>query len=108
MSRLKDKIVKLKEEIQLHEKLEVQMRAAPGQQISLTDPGSHSTADRKSHHVFHVQSDWRVSSRSGPVVVAALTPQRLLRTPVGDTKVTEPRNLCVFVLYPRNMCQCRG
>jgi transposase len=43
-TRLKDKIVKLKEEIQRLEKLDVQMRAAPGQQISLTDPDSRSMA----------------------------------------------------------------
>ena len=70
MSRLKDKIVKLKEEMQLLEKLEVQMRAAPGQQISLTDPGSRSTADRNSHHMLHVQSDWRVSSTQRPPLLS--------------------------------------
>jgi transposase len=44
MTRLKDKIVKLKEEMQRLEKLDVQMRAAPDQQISLTDPDSRSMA----------------------------------------------------------------
>ena len=43
-SRLKDKIVKLKEEMQRLEKLNAQMRAAPDQQISLTDPDSRSMA----------------------------------------------------------------
>jgi transposase len=43
-TRLKDKIVKLKEEMQRLEKLDVQMRAAPDQQISLTDPDSRSMA----------------------------------------------------------------
>ena len=66
MSRLKDKIVKLKEEMQLLEKLEVQMRAAPGQQISLTDPA----LDRNSHHMLHVQSDWRVSSTQRPPLLS--------------------------------------
>jgi hypothetical protein len=70
MSRLKDKIVKLKEEMQLLEKLEVQTRAAPGQQISLTDPDSRSTADRNSHHMLHVQSDWRVSSTQRPPLLS--------------------------------------
>src|SRR5262245_16012195 len=44
ITRLKDKIVKLKEEMQRLEKLDVQMRAAPDQQISLTDPDSRSMA----------------------------------------------------------------
>jgi transposase len=43
-TRLKDKIVKLKEQMQRLEKLDVQMRAAPDQQISLTDPDSRSMA----------------------------------------------------------------
>ena len=43
-TRLKDKIVKLKEEMQRLEKLDIQMRAAPDQQISLTDPDSRSMA----------------------------------------------------------------
>ncbi len=42
--RLKDKIAKLKEEMQRLEKLEVQMLAAPAQQISLTDPDARSMA----------------------------------------------------------------
>jgi transposase len=44
ITRLKDKIVKLKEEMQRLEKLDVQMRAEPDQQISLTDPDSRSMA----------------------------------------------------------------
>ena len=43
-SRLKDKIEKLKEQMQNLEKLRVQMLAAPDQQISLTDPDSRSMA----------------------------------------------------------------
>src|SRR4026209_174133 len=43
-TRLNDKIVKLKEQMQRLEKLDVQMRAAPDQQISLTDPDSRSMA----------------------------------------------------------------
>ncbi len=42
--RLKDKIAKLKEEMQRLEKLEARMLAAPGQQISLTDPDARSMA----------------------------------------------------------------
>jgi transposase len=43
-TRLKDKITKLKQEMQRLEKLELRMRAAPDQQISLTDPDSRSMA----------------------------------------------------------------
>src|SRR4029453_11069841 len=43
-TRLKDKIVNIKEEMQRLGKLDVQMRAAPDQQISLTDPESRSMA----------------------------------------------------------------
>ena len=43
-SRLKDKIAKLKEQMQNLKKLQVQMLAAPDQQISLTDPDSRSMA----------------------------------------------------------------
>src|SRR5262245_7382011 len=43
-TRLKDKIVKLKEEMHRLEKLDLQMRSAPGHQISLTDPDSRSMA----------------------------------------------------------------
>jgi transposase len=42
--RLKDKIAKLKEQMQHLGKLRVQMLAAPDQQISLTDPDSRSMA----------------------------------------------------------------
>jgi len=42
--RLKDKIAKLKEEMQRLEKLEVRMLATPDQQISLTDPDARSMA----------------------------------------------------------------
>src|SRR4029450_9386431 len=45
-TRLKEKIAKLKEEMQRLKSLEVQMRAAPDQQISLTDPDSRSMAAR--------------------------------------------------------------
>jgi len=43
-TRLKDKIAKLKEEMQRLEKLEVQRLATPDQQISLTDPDARSMA----------------------------------------------------------------
>jgi transposase len=43
-ARLKDKITKLKEEIQRLGKLEVRRLAAPDQQISLTDPDARSMA----------------------------------------------------------------
>jgi len=43
-SRLKDKIAKLKEQMQNLKKLQVQMLAAPDQQISLTDPDARSMA----------------------------------------------------------------
>ena len=43
-TRLKDKIAKLKEEMQRLEKLEVRMLATPDQQISLTDPDARSMA----------------------------------------------------------------
>jgi transposase len=43
-TRLKEKIAKLKEEMQRLKKLEAQMLAAPDQQISLTDPDSRSMA----------------------------------------------------------------
>ncbi len=43
-SRLAEKIIKLKEEMQRLEILNAQMRAAPDQQISLTDPDSRSMA----------------------------------------------------------------
>jgi transposase len=43
-SRLTEKIIKLKEEMQRLEILNAQMRAAPDQQISLTDPDSRSMA----------------------------------------------------------------
>jgi transposase len=43
-SRLKDKIAKLKEQMQHLSKLRLQMLAAPDQQISLTDPDSRSMA----------------------------------------------------------------
>src|SRR3546814_11325392 len=43
-TRLKEKIAKLKDEMQRLKSLEAQMRAAPDQQISLTDPGSRSMA----------------------------------------------------------------
>ena len=43
-SRLKDKIAKLKEQMQNLKKLQVQMLAAPYQQISLTDPDARSMA----------------------------------------------------------------
>jgi len=42
--RLKDKIAKLKEQMQHLKRLRVQMLAAPDQQISLTDPDSRSMA----------------------------------------------------------------
>src|ERR1041385_4351434 len=42
--RLKDKIAKLKEQMQHLQKLRVQMLASPDQQISLTDPDSRSMA----------------------------------------------------------------
>ena len=42
--RLKDKVAKLKEEMQRLEKLEVRMLAAPDQQISLSDPDARSMA----------------------------------------------------------------
>jgi hypothetical protein len=43
-TRLKDKIAKLKEEMQRLEKLEARMLATPDQQISLTDPDARSMA----------------------------------------------------------------
>jgi transposase len=43
-SRLKDKIAKLKQQMQHLKELRVQMLAAPDQQISLTDPDSRSMA----------------------------------------------------------------
>ena len=43
-ARLKDKIAKLKEEMQRLGKLEVRRLAAPDQQISLTDPDARSMA----------------------------------------------------------------
>ena len=43
-TRLKDKIAKLKEEMQRLEKLEARMLETPGQQISLTDPDARSMA----------------------------------------------------------------
>ena len=43
-SRLKDKIATLKKEMQRLGKLEVRMLAAPGRQISLTDPDARSMA----------------------------------------------------------------
>ena len=43
-ARLTDKIVKLKDEMRRLEELEVQMLAAPDQQISLTDPDARSMA----------------------------------------------------------------
>ena len=43
-SRLKDKIAKLKEQMQNLKRLQVQMLAAPDQQISLTDPDARSMA----------------------------------------------------------------
>lgn len=43
-TRLAEKIAKLKEEMQRLQGLEVEMRAAPDQQISLTDPDSRSMA----------------------------------------------------------------
>jgi transposase len=43
-TRLKEKIAKLKEEVQRLHGLKVQMLAAPDQQISLTDPDSRSMA----------------------------------------------------------------
>jgi transposase len=43
-SRLTEKIIKLKEEMQRLEILNAQMRAAPDQQISLTDPDARSMA----------------------------------------------------------------
>jgi transposase len=43
-SRLKEKIAKLKEQMQRLAKLQVQMLAAPDQQISLTDPDARSMA----------------------------------------------------------------
>jgi Transposase DDE domain len=43
-SRLKDKIAKLKEQMQHLKRLQVQMLAAPDQQISLTDPDARSMA----------------------------------------------------------------
>src|SRR5262245_14040226 len=43
-TRLKEKIGKLKEEMQRLQSLEAQMRAAPDEQISLTDPDSRSMA----------------------------------------------------------------
>ncbi len=43
-TRLKDKIAKLKEEMQRLEALDVQMLATPDQQISLTDPDARSMA----------------------------------------------------------------
>ena len=48
-SRLKDKIAKLKEQMQNLKKLQVQMLAAPDQQISLTDPDSRSMATHRRH-----------------------------------------------------------
>lgn len=57
--RLKDKISKLKEEMQRLEKLEARMLEAPGQQISLTDPDARSmaTSGRGSGMVaYNVQS----------------------------------------------------
>ena len=42
--RLKDKIAKLKDEMQRLEKLEVEMLATPDQQLSLTDPDARSMA----------------------------------------------------------------
>ena len=57
--RLNDKIVKLKDEMERLEKLEVQMLATPGQQISLTDPDARSmaTSGRGSGMVaYNVQS----------------------------------------------------
>ena len=44
MTRLTEKIAKLKEEMQRLHALEVQMRAAPDHQISLTDPDARSMA----------------------------------------------------------------
>ena len=58
-SRLKDKIAKLKEQMQNLKKLQVQMLAAPDQQISLTDPDARSmaTSGRGSGMVgYNVQS----------------------------------------------------
>ncbi len=43
-TRLKEKILKLSEEMQRLEKLEAQMLKTPGEQISLTDPDSRSMA----------------------------------------------------------------
>ena len=43
-NRLKDKIAKLKEQMQHLKRLQVQMLAAPDQQISLTDPDARSMA----------------------------------------------------------------
>jgi hypothetical protein len=43
-TRLKEKIAKLREEMQRLKKLEARMLAAPDQQISLTDPDSRSMA----------------------------------------------------------------
>jgi transposase len=58
-ARLKDKIATLKEEMARLEKLEVRRRAAPDQQISLTDPDARSmaTSGRGSGMVgYNVQS----------------------------------------------------
>ncbi len=57
--RLKDKIVKLRQEMERLEKLEVERLAAPDQQISLTDPDARSmaTSGRGSGMVgYNVQS----------------------------------------------------
>ena len=43
-TRLKEKLVKLKEEMQRLTKLEAQLQEAPDQQISLTDPDARSMA----------------------------------------------------------------